>query len=59
MKIAIVGFGVEGRENLEFFRAEFPDAEFTVFDERAPKNVPDFAKIVSGADAFSRIKKYD
>ena len=59
MKIAIVGFGVEGRENLEFFRAEFPYAEFTVFDERAPKNVPDFAKIVSGADAFSRIKNFD
>lgn len=59
MKIAIVGFGVEGRENLEFFHNEFPGAEFTIFDEKEPQNVPDFAKIESGADTFSRIKNFD
>ncbi|MCL2174310.1 UDP-N-acetylmuramoyl-L-alanine--D-glutamate ligase [Candidatus Saccharibacteria bacterium] len=33
MKIAIAGYGLEGRANLEYFRAKFPRAEFTIFDE--------------------------
>jgi UDP-N-acetylmuramoylalanine--D-glutamate ligase len=69
MKIAIAGFGMEGRANLEYFRAKFPDADFTIFDENAnlreklsDENADfdvDSANFVLGKDAFSRIHDFD
>lgn len=34
MKIAIAGFGVEGRENYRYFRELHPDADFAIIDDR-------------------------
>ena len=51
MKIAIAGFGSEGKVSLNYFRAKFPDAEFTIFDEREKlDDAPNFAKTVSEKD---------
>ena len=58
MKIAIAGFGMEGRENLEYFRQKFPEAEFTIFDENENLAVaPDSAKnntVIASGRASSR-----
>lgn len=42
MKIAIVGYGVEGRSNYAYYRMKEPTAEITIFDERdSLDNLPD------------------
>ena len=33
MKIAIVGYGAEGRSNYRYYRTKEPEAEITIFDE--------------------------
>jgi UDP-N-acetylmuramoylalanine-D-glutamate ligase len=38
MKIAIAGYGKEGRANLEYFRVKYSNAEFVIFDENADFN---------------------
>lgn len=59
MKIAIAGFGVEGKSNYEYYRSKHPDAEITIFDQQALKNAPVEAKLVTGDDAFAQIKDFD
>ncbi|MDR0957216.1 MAG: UDP-N-acetylmuramoyl-L-alanine--D-glutamate ligase [Candidatus Nomurabacteria bacterium] len=60
MKIAIVGFGLEGKSNFAYFSKKFPDADWTIFDERtelddAPKNI----KTILGDGAFDQIFGFD
>ena len=60
MNIAIVGFGAEGKSNLEYYRRKFPRANFTIFDERNNlENTPDNVEVILGADAFSKIQNFD
>jgi len=60
MKIAIAGFGLEGCANLAYFRERFPDADFTIFDERNNiDGTPSFAKTVLGENAFAKITNFD
>ena len=33
MKIAVVGYAVEGKSGLEYLRRQYPEAEFTVVDQ--------------------------
>jgi UDP-N-acetylmuramoylalanine--D-glutamate ligase len=56
MKIAIAGFGAEGRSSLAYYRHKFPEAEIIIFDQRdqldkTPKNL----KTVLGVDALKHI----
>ncbi len=56
MRIAIVGYGSEGRANLKYFANRFRNVQFTIFDEcerlaDAPENVG----LVLGGEAFSKI----
>jgi len=60
MEIAIAGYGLEGKANLEYFRAKFPEANFTIFDKNtALDDVPTGVKTVLGDDAFDQIKGFD
>ncbi len=60
MQIAIAGFGLEGRANLEYFRAKFPEADFTIFDERESlTDVPSGVQTVLGEEAFGQIRNFD
>src|SRR5262245_20958774 len=47
MKIAILGFGVEGRTAFEYWKDQ---GEITIFDENDSAEIPDGAKVVSGSD---------
>lgn len=59
MKIAIAGFGIEGRQNLIYFRAKYPEAEFTIFDQNTIVDVPDDVTVETGSHVFSRLQGYD
>jgi UDP-N-acetylmuramoylalanine--D-glutamate ligase len=60
MKIAIAGYGLEGRANLDYFRGKFPEAEFTIFDENSNlDDVPAGVEMVLGDDAFGQIFGFD
>jgi UDP-N-acetylmuramoylalanine--D-glutamate ligase len=56
MKIAIAGFGVEGRESYEYFRRR-PDVEqIVIFDERESLgDAPIDVETILGTDAFAQI----
>ena len=56
MNVAIAGFGVEGRANLEFFAREFPSAEFWVFDENPRFVLDDFRTIFPELFAKNRLR---
>ena len=60
MKIAIVGYGVEGHSNYKYYRNKYPDAEITIFDTKDElTDAPDGAKVVLGEDAFGKVKGFD
>lgn len=60
MKIAIAGFGVEGRANYDYFKREFPDVEITIADEReGVDSAPEGAQIISGLGIFEKLQGYD
>ena len=60
MKIAIVGYGMEGHSNYKYYRNKYPDAEITIFDTKDElTDVPDGAKVVLGEDAFGKVKGFD
>lgn len=52
MKIAIAGYGLEGRANYAYFRNEFPGAEMLIADAGDVKNPPSEAKLRTGRAAF-------
>ena len=60
MRIAIAGYGVEGRANYTYFSREFPDAEVVVVDEREQLDeVPEGAQTLLGEGVFSRLDDFD
>lgn len=59
MKIAIAGFGQEGRSNYKYFRAQYPQAEVVIVDEREPVDVPLDANIITGEGVFERLNGFD
>jgi UDP-N-acetylmuramoylalanine--D-glutamate ligase len=60
MKIAIAGYGLEGRENYAYWSAN-PAHELTIVDEsETPKfTVPEGAKTILGRDAFQKLDGFD
>jgi UDP-N-acetylmuramoylalanine--D-glutamate ligase len=60
MKIAIAGYGLEGKANLIYFRGKFPEATFTIFDNNAElEDAPGDVETVLGEDAFKKIQDFD
>lgn len=57
MNIAILGFGVEGESAHKYFRAKYPDAFITAYDQNLePKNrLPSDIKFVGGVKDFTGI----
>lgn len=58
MNIAILGYGVEGESVYKYYRAKFPDAVITAYDNNVePKNpLPDDVKFVGGRKDFKGIE---
>ena len=53
MKIAIAGFGLEGRVSYGYFRRKFPEAQLVIADEKSVKDIPHGATLRTGVDVFS------
>lgn len=59
MKIAIAGYGVEGKSNLRYFSKQ-PDVSITVVDERAElDDVPGGVATLTGEGAFEKLQDFD
>jgi UDP-N-acetylmuramoylalanine--D-glutamate ligase len=57
MKIAIAGYGTEGKSNYQYFKDR---GEVTIADEREEiADLPTGAKTILGKDAFSRLQGFD
>ena len=60
MRIAIAGYGVEGRVNYTYFSREFPDAEVVIVDERERLDeVPEGTQALLGEGVFSQLDDFD
>lgn len=51
MKIAVAGYGVEGKSALKYFKAR--GDEVVILDQKQPADVPDGIKVIAGQDAFN------
>ena len=59
MKIAIAGYGQEGKSSYKYWSAD-PKNELTVFDENKIEQMePDGVFAIIGSDAFSQLNGYD
>lgn len=60
MRIAIAGYGVEGRVNYTYSSREFPDAEVVIVDERERLDeVPEGTQALLGEGVFSQLDDFD
>ena len=60
MKIAIAGFGVEGRSNYEYFSREYPGAEVVIVDENEQlDNLPTDALSRQGSGVLEELDDFD
>ena len=57
MNVAIAGYGIEGKANLEYWRAQGHDV--TVLDEREVQDVPEGVVKITGPQAFQDLEEYD
>ncbi len=58
MKIAIVGYGLEGKASYEYWH--MPGNELTIVDERSKiEDLPNGANTILGPDSFSKLEDFD
>ncbi len=58
MNIALAGYGLEGKASYEYWSAQ-PDVHITIVDENPITDAPVDAAIITGKDAFSKLKGFD
>lgn len=58
MKIALLGYGVEGQSAYHYYARKFPDARFEIYDNApiAKYEIPDEVKFTGGLEHFHDIK---
>ncbi|MBJ58649.1 UDP-N-acetylmuramoyl-L-alanine--D-glutamate ligase [Candidatus Saccharibacteria bacterium] len=61
MKIAIAGYGLEGKANYAYWTRHYPEAVITIADERPAESIelPDGVASITGEGAFSRLQGFD
>ena len=60
MRIAIAGYGVEGRTNYAYFSQKYPGAEVVIVDERgALSDAPEGVETLLGEGAFENLQGFD
>jgi len=61
MKIAIAGYGLEGKSNYAYWTQQYPDADITIVDEQnyAAEALPDEASAILGEGAFQQLHDFD
>ncbi|NCU29953.1 UDP-N-acetylmuramoyl-L-alanine--D-glutamate ligase, partial [Candidatus Saccharibacteria bacterium] len=60
MRIAIAGYGVEGRANYAYFSRRYPGAEVVIVDERgALSDEPEGVETLLGEGAFENLQGFD
>ncbi len=57
MKVAIAGYGLEGKASLTYWRAKGDDV--TVLDEQEIAGLPEGVSVVTGPDVFSNFADFD
>lgn len=57
MKVAIAGYGVEGKANYTYWHAQGDDV--TIVDERPLTDTPEGVPVISGGDAYTQLDGYD
>jgi UDP-N-acetylmuramoylalanine--D-glutamate ligase len=57
MKIAIAGYGLEGKSNYEYFNT--PENQVVIIDERELQDAPVDASVITGERAYERLAGYD
>lgn len=57
MKIAIAGYGLEGKRNYKYFNK--PGNDLTIVDERADIDIPSDAKYITGDGAYDDMSQFD
>lgn len=58
MKIAIAGYGIEGKANFAYWSKD-PANEIVIFDEAEVTGAPEGVMTVTGPDAFQNLSGYD
>ncbi|MDO4871255.1 MAG: UDP-N-acetylmuramoyl-L-alanine--D-glutamate ligase [Candidatus Saccharibacteria bacterium] len=57
MKIAIAGYGLEGKQNYKYFNK--PGNDLTIVDERADIDIPSNAKYITGDGVYDDMSQFD
>lgn len=57
MKIAIAGYGLEGKQNYKYFNK--PGNDLTIVDEREDIDIPSDAKYIAGDGAYDDMSQFD
>ena len=57
MKIAIAGYGLEGKQNYKYFNK--PGNDLTIVDERADIDIPSDAKYIAGDGVYDDMSQFD
>ena len=57
MKVAIAGYGLEGKQNYKYFNK--PGNDLTIVDEREDIDIPSDAKYITGDGAYDDMSQFD